>query len=442
MKLRHPVTILALLALAGIAGAAWWLQLGPGSAGTEAARSSGASGGAASMAGAGAAPGAGPGAGSGAGPGAGGGRPAGPAGGGPVAVEVAKAESMTLTDEVQAVGTLRSRQSVMLRPEVSGRIAQIGFREGQRVRRGQLMVQLDDSLQRAQLRQARAQASIASTNLQRSRELLGQGFISQSAVDQNAAALQVAEAQVALAEAQLARLRIVAPFDGAAGIRLVNLGDFVKDGADLVNVEDARAMAVDLRLPERYVSRTRPGQGVEVAVDAMAGRSFRGRVEALDSQVDANGRSLLVRATVDNADGVLKSGMFARARIVFATRGSAIVVPEEALVPQGSRQYIARVVDGPEGGKVARRLEAKVGLRLPGKVEILEGVAAGDLVVTAGAQRLMRDQPVPVRVVDIGAGGAPRGPAGAASAPAPGGTARPAGAGGPAAVPVRPANGA
>ena len=115
-------------------------------------------------------------------------------------MEVARAELMTLSDDVQAVGSLKSSQGVMMRPEVSGRIAKLGFSDGQRVKRGQLLVQLDDTLQRAQLQQAEAQASIARTNLQRSRELLGQGFVSQSAVDQNLAALQVAEAQVALAD--------------------------------------------------------------------------------------------------------------------------------------------------------------------------------------------------------------------------------------------------
>jgi membrane fusion protein (multidrug efflux system) len=416
MKLRHPITLLALVAAIGVAAAAWWFQRASGPApGVTTAGPTAA--------------GAGPAATSG-GPGGGAPRPGGPGGaagpGSPVAVEVAKAQARPIADDVQAVGTLRARQSVVLRPEVDGRVLQIGFTEGRPVRRGQVLVQLDDALQRAQLQQARAQANIATTNLQRSRELVAQGFISQSAVDQNAAALEVAQAQVALAEAQVARMRVTAPFDGVAGIRSVNLGDYVKDGADLVAIEDVRAMLVDLRLPERYVPRIRPGQAVEIAVDAIAGRAFRGRVEALDAQVDANGRALLVRATVANADGVLKSGMFARARVVFATRDDAIVVPEEALVPQGGRQYLVLVVDGPGGAKVSRRVEAKVGVRLPGQVEILEGVAAGDLVVTAGAQRLMRDQPVPVRVVDISQAGRPPGagpgaPNGAPVAARPGG---------------------
>ncbi|HET9206722.1 MAG TPA: efflux RND transporter periplasmic adaptor subunit, partial [Burkholderiaceae bacterium] len=156
--------------------------------------------------------------------------------GGPVPVEVGRVEAMRLEDDTQAVGTVRSRQGVMLRPEVSGRIAKLAFSDGQRVRRSQLLVQLDDSLQRAQLQQAEAQASIARTTLQRNKDLLAQNFISKSAVDQSGSNLEVAEAQVALAKAQLARMQIVAPFDGVVGLRMVNVGDYVKDGADLVNI--------------------------------------------------------------------------------------------------------------------------------------------------------------------------------------------------------------
>jgi membrane fusion protein (multidrug efflux system) len=205
---------------------------------------------------------------------------------------------------------------------------------------------------------------------------------------------------VALAQAQLSRMQIVAPFDGVAGIRSVNLGDYVKDGADLVNIEDLSQMWVDFRLPERFIARVKPGQVVAVSLDAIAGRQFQGKVDALDAIVDANGRSLLVRARLDNPGGVLKSGLFARTRIVFARRENALVVPEEALVPKGGKQYLIKVIDGP-GGRSSQRIEAKLGLRLPGKAEILEGLAAGDKVVTAGQSRLMRDEGLPLRIVDL-----------------------------------------
>ncbi len=391
MKTLHTVVALVGISLAG--GAAWWYQhKAPGPQGVEGAAGTSA---AASGVSAGRAPG---------------------GQGGPVPVEVGKVEVLTIADDAQGVGALRSRQGVTLRPEVSGRISRLGFTDGQRVKRGQLLVQLDDALQQAQVQQAEAQASIARTNLQRNRELLAANFVSQSMVDQTAAALQVAEAQVALAKAQLARMRIEAPFDGTVGIRVVNVGDYVKDGADLVNVEDTSTVLLDFRLAERYVARIKSGQPVEAQLDAMPGRSFKGHVDAVDSVLDANGRSLLVRARLANPGGELRSGMFARTRIVFSTRNNAMVVPEEALVPLAGKQVLVKVVDGPKG-KQSERLEARIGMRLPGKVEILEGLSAGDLVVTAGQARLM-SQPMPLRIVDLDKPQRPPGAARAGSAPA------------------------
>ena len=332
---------------------------------------------------------------------------------------------MLLSDEVQAVGSLKSVQGVMLRPESSGRISKLGFADGARVVKGQLLVQLDDTLQQAQIKQAEAQASIARTNLQRSRELQAQGFVSQSAVDQNAAALQVAEAQVALAQAQAQRMKVLAPFNGTAGLRAVDVGDYVKDGADIVNIENLSSMTVQFALPERYIDRLRAGQAVDLLVDAMPGKTFKGTVQAVDSQVDANGRALQVLAQVANPGTLLRPGMFARPRVVFSVREAAVVVPEEALVPVGAKRFIFKVIDGADGRKVSQRVEAKLGLRLPGKVEILEGIRAGDTVVTAGHGRLMRADSVPLRVIDInkpvdgskpGAGRAGGGAAGAPGA--------------------------
>jgi membrane fusion protein (multidrug efflux system) len=349
---------------------------------------------------------------------------------GPAAVEIGKVEVVRIEDDAQAVGSLRAAQTVVLRPEVSGRVVRIGFADGAPVKRGQLLVQLDDTLPIAQLKQAQAQASIARTNLQRSRELQAQNFVSQSAVDQNAAALEVADAQVALAQAQVARLKVRAPFDGVAGINLVALGDYLKDGADIVSLEDRSRMWVDFRLPERFVGRTQPGQPIELTLDAVPGRQYVGRVEALDALVDANGRSLLVRARVDRPGSELKSGMFARARVVFAVRERALMVPEEALVPQAGKQYVIKAVPAPasasapsdgNGGRalVSQRLEAKLGVRQAGKVEVLEGLAPGDLVVTAGQARVMRADGLPLRVIELGkapaAGPRPGGPG--ASAP-------------------------
>ena len=409
MALKKFHLAVAVVGIAAIGTAAWWFQ---NKGNPVPAKEAGPEGGKSAQ---------GPG-----GPAAKGG-PGGRGPGGPPAVELGKVETMRLEDDTQAVGTLRARQGVVLRPETSGRVQALSFSDGQRVRKGELLVQLDDTLQRAQVKQAEASAAIARTNLQRSRELAAQNFVSQSAVDQNGAALEVALAQVALAQAQLQRMQVVAPFDGIVGIRTVNVGDYVKDGADLVTVEDLSSVWVDFRLPERFLSRTRAGQSVELALDALPGRKFTARIDALDSQLDANGRSVLVRARLNNGDGSLRSGMFARVRAVFEVRNKALVVPEEALVPLGEKQFVFRIVDGPDGGKVAQRVPVKLGLRMPGKAEIVEGVKDGEAIVVAGQSRLTRGDNIPVRVVDLSR---PRGgPAAAASAP--GGPAGPGGPGGP-----------
>ena len=328
-------------------------------------------------------------------------------------VEATKVRQMTMRDDAEAVGSLRSRRSVVLRPEISGRITQLNFSDGQRVRKGQLLVQLDDQLPRAQVQQSRAELSIARANHKRNQELVAQGFISQRSVDESAANLEVAEAKLALAEATAQRLRIVAPFDGVAGIRGVNVGDYLKDGADIVNVEDLDAVYVDFRLPERLQNKVKTGQTARVAFDALPGVQYSAVVLAINPQIDADGRSLAVRGCIDNRRLQLRPGMFARVTAVFGERSDANVVPEEAIVPDGAAPYVLRVVAGPEeGSQVAKRTPVRLGARTPGFVEVVEGLSPMDVVVTAGQQRLQRDG-MAVRVVELGQPSAGRSAAGA-----------------------------
>ena len=396
MAYKKKYAVLALLGISVVSGAAWWWQnkaLGEGAAPTAAASAPGGAAGAS-----GAATGTGP---------------AGGAGRAP-AVEVAKVESMTLVDETQAVGSLRSRQGVMLRPEVAGRVKQIFFNDGQRVRKGQLMVQLEDQLQQAQVAQARAELSIAEANHKRNQELVAQNFISQRSLDESAAALEVSRAKLSLAQATLQRLQVLAPFDGITGLKQINVGDYLKDGADMVNVEDMDAVLLDFRLPERFQAKVRAGQKAQLTVDALPGRPFSAIVQAVDPLIEANGRSVGVRGCIDNRQQQLRPGMFARVNAVFGSRDNALVIPEEAIIPQGGRTFVVKVVQGDKPDvRVSERVAVKVGLRQPGKVEIVEGLAAGDTVVTAGHQRLQKDGTA-VRVVELPqtAGGKPSGPPG------------------------------
>ena len=163
-------------------------------------------------------------------------------------------------------------------------------------------------------------------------------------------------------------MRIVAPFDGVVGIRGVSLGDYVKDGTDLVNVEDVRTLKVDFRLPERNLTQIKVGQNIEVVADALPNERFAGRIDAINPRIDANGRSLEMRARLENTGSKLRPGMFVRVRVIVGERTNALLVPEEAIVPQGAEFFVYKVVDGQ-----ARRVPVKVGVRRDAQVEVVGG---------------------------------------------------------------------
>ena len=304
----------------------------------------------------------------------------------PAAIEVTQVASARLRDDINAVGTIRSNESVILKPEVAGRITRLNFSDGQQVQKGQLMVGFDATVNLAEVQQAKAELAIATANFTRNADLARQKFISERAKDESDANVQVLDAKLALAQARLAKLEIRAPFSGIVGIRNVSVGDYVKDGAELVNLEDVSSVKVDFRVPEKFADRTARGQVIEVNVDALPGRVFTAKVDAIDPQVDASGRSSLLRGRIANADGKLKPGMFARVRLILSERADALVVPEEAIVPQGDKVTVWKVVDG----KV-ERVEVSTGLRRDAKVEILSGLKLGDTIVTAGQIRLSKN---------------------------------------------------
>ena len=300
----------------------------------------------------------------------------------PVRVEVATVKEIPFARGLSAVGSLRSDESVVLRPEVAGRIQSIEFKEGQPVARGQVLIRLDDSVPRAELAQARANLTLAQSHYRRAVELQGKGFVSQQARDESASTLNVQEAAVALAQARLDKMTISAPFAGIVGLRSVSVGDYVNQGQDLAPLEAIDPLKVDFRVPEMYLSKVRMGQQLTLRLDALPGQERQGQVYAVSPLVDAGGRSILLRATVANNDAVLRPGMFARVQLLF-NQDKALVAPEAALSPSGETQYVYRVKDGK-----AERREVTIGERREGRVEILTGVAVDDQLVVAGIQRV------------------------------------------------------
>jgi membrane fusion protein (multidrug efflux system) len=299
----------------------------------------------------------------------------------PVEAEVVKAEH--IAQEIIAVGSLRSNESVVLRSEIAGRITGIQFREGQPVERGALLFELDDSIYRAEREQARASLALSQRNHERAKELFERKLISTRERDEAAAKLDVDAATVALAEARLSKTRIRAPFDGVVGLRAVSPGDYITAGQPLAPLEQIAVLKADFRLSEAALSRIKVGQTLNLEVDAFPGQVFPGRVYAIDPRLAEDTRSIGVRASVANNRNQLRPGLFARVRLVIAERDGAVLVPEQAIVPQGDKPFLYVIEDG----KAALR-PVQTGLRQDGRVEITSGVAPGDVVITAGVQKI------------------------------------------------------
>ncbi len=301
----------------------------------------------------------------------------------PAPVEVVSVETISLPQTITAVGSLRSDESVMLRPEIAGRITAILFKEGQPVSKGDTLVRLDAAIPAADVRQARANVALAESRYRRSAELATRNFISAQAQDDARNNLEIAQAASALAEAKLAQTQIQAPFAGVIGLRVVSVGDYVKEGADLVNLESIDTLKVDFRVPEIYLKEVRVGQAVEIVLDAVPGERYGGKVIALNPLIDAGGRAIVIRAQVNNRNTLLRPGMFARVTLITRSTRPTLMVPEEAIVPQGTEQFVFRV-----DGDKAVRVAVQTGQRRDGRVEIVKGVSGGDVLVSAGQAQL------------------------------------------------------
>jgi membrane fusion protein (multidrug efflux system) len=252
-------------------------------------------------------------------------------------------------------------------------------------------------VQRAELDQALAALALARANFQRADSLLKRGVGTPQAVDQARATLLTDEAAVELARARLDKMEIAAPFAGVLGLRKVSVGDYLGPGTDIVNLEVIDRLKVDFRVPELLLTSVRPAQTIAIQVDAVPGRTFAGQVFAVDPLIDAAGRSILLRATIDNPEGVLRPGLFVRVTLTVESRANAIFVPEASLVSVGAEQFVFRVVDGK-----AALTKIRIGARLAGEVEVLEGLTPTDVVVTAGILKIRDGMPVGV----VGPGGA------------------------------------
>jgi len=300
-----------------------------------------------------------------------------------VPVEAAEVRRGPLTEQVTAVGSLRSDESVVITSEIAGRISGIHFKEGRPVDSGAPLITLDDSVYQAELHEAEAKQRLAEQSNQRVTELFSREFASASSKDEAESNLAVTNAATELAKARIEKTRIAAPFAGIVGLRQVSLGEYITPGQPLVGLDAIEEIKVDFKMPEKYLSTVHHGQAIEIKVDAFPGETFEGEVYAIDPRVDIEGRSIFIRARVPNKDQKLRPGQFARVTLIHEVKPDALTVPEAAIVPKGTDQYVFKVVDG----KV-QLAKVSIGTRRAGRVELVEGVSAGELVVTAGQLKI------------------------------------------------------
>lgn len=315
-----------------------------------------------------------------------------------VAVETAAAEARSLASTVEAVGTSLARQSIEVVALASGRVKDIAFEPGQKVAEGDVLVLLDDEIERADLDQAEASLREAAAALERAVTLQKQNAVSQAALDEAESRKATAEADLDRGKRRLADRTVRAPFDGVVGMRQVDAGARIDDSTVITTLDDLSEIRIEFAVSETLFSNIAVGQAVVATAAAYPDRRFEGKVSSIDSRVDPAGRSFKVRATLPNDDLALPAGMYMHVTLALDSR-VAVVVPETAIVPVGGKSFVYVVSDG-----VAERREVSLGQRQTGSVEIAEGVEAGDIVVVSGTQSLRPGAPVTVVARAGGAG--------------------------------------
>ena len=306
-------------------------------------------------------------------------------------VKVAHAKRDKVSAKIEAVGDLVAGESIVLRPEIVGRIAAIRFEEGNKAKAGDLLLELNAEEQRSAYAQSQASLKLEQESFKRIRDVRAKNLVSQQQYDESLARLQNAEALLERDRVRLARTQLYAPFDGILGLRQVSVGDYVSPGQSLVNLESVDPIKLDFKLAEKFAAKLVKGLKLEVSVEAWPGRVFRGEVQAVDPRLDEPTRTVKVRARLPNPDLALKPGMFARIVLDLGHLRDALFVPEQAVQAKGSTSMVFRVVDGK-----AMLIPVKTGERRPGFVEIREGLNDGDWIVVDGQIKLRDGMPVMV----------------------------------------------
>ncbi|HEX2431024.1 MAG TPA: efflux RND transporter periplasmic adaptor subunit [Aestuariivirgaceae bacterium] len=306
----------------------------------------------------------------------------------PLKVEAVVTSQKSMARRIEAVGSTRARQSVEIVPMASGRVAEINFTSGQRVKKGETLVRLDDDIEQANLVEAQAKLQQAKLAVDRANTLRRQNIQTQASLEVLLALQAGAEAEVDRSRRKLADRVIAAPFDGVIGLRRVDPGARVTDATVIATLDDRDTIELEFSLPETVFGEVRGGLPVDATAAAFPGRHFTGTVTLIDNRIDAVGRAFKLRAELPNPDLLLPAGMFMQLAVELERR-DAVTIPEEAVVVEADQAYVFLIANG----KATRR-DVKLGLREPGIVEITHGLKTGDLVITRGIQRVREGSPV------------------------------------------------
>ena len=299
------------------------------------------------------------------------------------------------TKNWRAVGSIEPIQGILLETEIGGVVQSINFENGQNVALGDLLVQLDVEVERAELRAAEALARLAEVELERAKRLRESGNVPQSDLDRAVAEAQRAKAQVDNLQARIDRKTIRAPFSGQVGIRQINLGQFVPSGAPIVALQANETVYANFSLPQQALDKIETGYAIKLTSDVYPERSFEGSLTAISPEIDPTTRSVALQGTFDNADGLLRAGLFVRVEVSLPTKSTVVVVPSTAILyaPYGNSVY---KIEHEATGPVARQHFVSLGEHKGDFVSIVKGVEVGEVVVSAGAFKLRNGSTVTI----------------------------------------------
>ena len=311
-----------------------------------------------------------------------------------VGVYTAAVKQMEIADRLEALGSLRGNESVSLASTVTELVTKVNFEDGQRVSKGDLLVQLDSAEELALKAEEQARYERAQQQVARFKPLAGRGAASEAALDDARSEFRTAEARLQAIEARLAQRKVVAPFDGVVGLRNVSVGALTQPGLTITTIDDDAVMRLDFAVPEVFLGSLARGNKITATTSAYPGVNYHGVVESIDSRIDQVTRSITVRARIPNKDFSLKPGLLMRVTLERNPR-QALVIQEEAVIPNGNQTFV--FVAKPDGsGYKAERREIRLGLRRQGEIEVLAGLDQGELVITHGAIKVGHGSPITV----------------------------------------------